>query len=419
MQRYVDGHVNETVERRNFRRQFQQEGESFDDYLISLRELAKTCSFCSDLCMQKNLRDQIIEGLHDGDTIESLLQEADLTLDVMIAKCRSKEAAKKNQSQIKARGHDTEAISVLHNPKLSRQQGKPAHVRDAEERSTRVGGSTAQPMTDPVLSATRLATLPESAEANRRVNSKHKPKPARPFQEAAADLCSHAGKSYLVWVDCYSGWPIIALLDRDTTDNHITAACTELFSQTAIPDIVWTDGGPQFTSKVFQDFLHQWGVTHRKSTPHYPQSNGKAEATVNAMKKILRVAWTGCILDKTVLCGSLMQYHNTPSAKDGHHQLKNYMDTPYKTISLSTQVPSRARMVAELSSDREAHGAIARGSRKTIQLHSQQSPRNLCWNKCCCTECKDKVMGHLQNHYMGRPSQAISRSYSEWADITP
>ena len=144
-----------------------------------------------------------------------------------------------------------------------------------------------------------------------------KPKPARPYQETAADLCFHAGKNYLVWVDCYSDWPIIAPLDKDTTATRITTVSTEIFSQTAVPDIVWTDGGPQFTSKRFQDFLHQWGIIHRKSTPHYPQSNGKAEATVKAMKKILQTAWTGCFLDKTVLCESLMQYRNTPSAKDG------------------------------------------------------------------------------------------------------
>ena len=55
MQRYVDGHINETMERHKFRRRTQQQGESFDDYLISLRELAKTCRFCSDACMQKVL----------------------------------------------------------------------------------------------------------------------------------------------------------------------------------------------------------------------------------------------------------------------------------------------------------------------------------------------------------------------------
>ena len=34
---YVAGHINESVERRNFRRRSQQIGESFDDYLVSLR----------------------------------------------------------------------------------------------------------------------------------------------------------------------------------------------------------------------------------------------------------------------------------------------------------------------------------------------------------------------------------------------
>ena len=67
MQEYIDGHVNETVERRNFRRRRQQPGESFDDFVISRRELIKTCKFCSETCSQKNLRDQIIEGLRDVD----------------------------------------------------------------------------------------------------------------------------------------------------------------------------------------------------------------------------------------------------------------------------------------------------------------------------------------------------------------
>ena len=83
---YVAGQLNESV---NFRRRSQQEGESFVDYLVSLRELAKTCSFCSDECTQKNIRDQVIEGLLDGDTVESLLREKNLTLESTISKCRS------------------------------------------------------------------------------------------------------------------------------------------------------------------------------------------------------------------------------------------------------------------------------------------------------------------------------------------
>ena len=92
---HADGWINKTIERRNFRQRKLQSGESFDDYLMSLCELAKTCNFCNNECMQKALRDQIIEGLHDGGTIQELLQSKDLTLDQIITKCRGLEAAKK------------------------------------------------------------------------------------------------------------------------------------------------------------------------------------------------------------------------------------------------------------------------------------------------------------------------------------
>ena len=107
VQQYVDGHINESVERRNFRRRTQQPGEAFDDFLVALRELAKTCKFCSEECTQKNIRDQIIEGLCDGDTVESLLQERDLSLQKAITKCRGQEAAKRQRAEIAGNPSDT------------------------------------------------------------------------------------------------------------------------------------------------------------------------------------------------------------------------------------------------------------------------------------------------------------------------
>ena len=53
--RYVEGQTSESVERRHFRQRRQQSGESFDDFLVSLRELAKTCNFCTDDCTQKSI----------------------------------------------------------------------------------------------------------------------------------------------------------------------------------------------------------------------------------------------------------------------------------------------------------------------------------------------------------------------------
>ena len=112
IQRYVDGQVNESVERRNFRRRVQQPGETFDDYLVSLRELAKTCKFCSEECTRKSIRDQIIEGIIDGDTVEELLREKALSLDTAVSKCRAQEAAKKQRAEI-ANDTDGELVQAI------------------------------------------------------------------------------------------------------------------------------------------------------------------------------------------------------------------------------------------------------------------------------------------------------------------
>ena len=48
----------------------------------------------------------------------------------------------------------------------------------------------------------------------------------------------------------------------------------------------------------------------------YPQSNGKAEATVKSMKKLIRAAWKRDSLDDRKLARALLQYRNTPSQRD-------------------------------------------------------------------------------------------------------
>ena len=74
----------------------------------------KTCNFCSDACTQKSLHDQIIEGLLDGDTVEHLLQEKDLSLDKTVHMCQAQEAAKKQRAAIQqGPGHLHESVAAL------------------------------------------------------------------------------------------------------------------------------------------------------------------------------------------------------------------------------------------------------------------------------------------------------------------
>ena len=146
----------------------------------------------------------------------------------------------------------------------------------------------------------------------------HKPMPERSFQEVTADLCSHAGHTYLIIVDCYTDWPAIISLDHGTTASHLITHIRQSFCCTAIPDILWSGGGPQFTSKLFADFAQHWGFLHKFSSPHYLQSNSKAEATVKSMKKLIRYhGMADTYLDHDKLCRALLQYRNTPTRKDG------------------------------------------------------------------------------------------------------
>ena len=140
--------------------------------------------------------------------------------------------------------------------------------------------------------------------------------PSRPFQEIAVDFCSYGGQTYLIIVDCFTDWPDIIFMGHNTTTFHLVQVMRQSFCRTAIPDILWSDGGPQFTSKQFQDFSKQWGFLHKTSSPHYPQSNGKVEATVKSMKKLISASWTGRSLNEDHLCRALLQYRNTPSRKD-------------------------------------------------------------------------------------------------------
>ena len=137
--------------------------------------------------------------------------------------------------------------------------------------------------------------------------------PSRPFESVSADFFSIAGKSFLVYVDRLSGWPVVARCGTDTTAVSTIRHFSRIFRDLGVPVRLRTDGGPQFTSHAFKDFLHRWGVQHIMSTPHYPQSNGHAEAGVKTIKHfILKVAPSGNI-DTEEFDKGLLEIRNTPN----------------------------------------------------------------------------------------------------------
>src|SRR5262249_48323958 len=46
-----------------------------------------------------------------------------------------------------------------------------------------------------------------------------------------------------------------------------------------------SDNGPQFIARDFKEFIRLCGMTHVKTSPHYPQSNGKIERWHRILKE--------------------------------------------------------------------------------------------------------------------------------------
>jgi transposase InsO family protein len=45
-----------------------------------------------------------------------------------------------------------------------------------------------------------------------------------------------------------------------------------------------SDNGPQFVAKDFKEFIRVAGMSHVRTSPHYPQSNGKLERWHRTLK---------------------------------------------------------------------------------------------------------------------------------------
>lgn len=73
--------------------------------------------------------------------------------------------------------------------------------------------------------------------------------------------------------------------------ESMTEADVEIIVQRAkekFPDVqprIISDNGPQFIAKDFKEFIRVAGMTHVRTAPYYPQSNGKIERWHHTLKR--------------------------------------------------------------------------------------------------------------------------------------
>lgn len=131
---------------------------------------------------------------------------------------------------------------------------------------------------------------------------------AQPWSKLGVDLAHLDNRNLLVLVDYFSNFIEVARLNS-TTSRSVIRELEIIFGRFGVPDTVLTDNGPQFASTEFAVFAKNWGFNHVTSSPHHPQSNGKAE---NAVKTIKRL-FTKCKASGQSEFMALLDWRNTPT----------------------------------------------------------------------------------------------------------
>ena len=86
----------------------------------------------------------------------------------------------------------------------------------------------------------------------------------------------------------------------------------DAFTDKGVPTKLVTDGGPQFSSREFKQFCDSWGINYEQSSPHYPQANGAAEASVKSMKHIIEKSCKGGNIGINAFREATFEFRNTP-----------------------------------------------------------------------------------------------------------
>ena len=88
------------------------------------------------------------------------------------------------------------------------------------------------------------------------------------------------GYKYLyVAIDKFTKWPEAEAV-VSATKNSAIKFLKGITARFGVPNRIITDNGPQFISKLFEDYCEDMGIRICYASSHHPQSNGKQKETM-------------------------------------------------------------------------------------------------------------------------------------------
>ena len=142
------------------------------------------------------------------------------------------------------------------------------------------------------------------------------PWPTAPWERIHIDYAGPCmGKMLLIVVDAHSKWPEVSVMTSTTSAQTILVRV--MFARFGLPKQLVSDNGPQFTSDEFEQFLVCNGISHIRSSPYHPSTNGAAERLVQTVKQALCSECRDDLSMEKALASFLLRYRSTPHATTG------------------------------------------------------------------------------------------------------
>ena len=88
-------------------------------------------------------------------------------------------------------------------------------------------------------------------------------------------------------INYYFKFTVIETL-KNLLSSAVINKCQKIFSQLGTPKELVIDSGAEFTSHYFISFSRTWDFEHRTTNPHFHQSNGLVERSIQTVKYTLK-----------------------------------------------------------------------------------------------------------------------------------
>ncbi|XP_043228627.1 uncharacterized protein LOC122384887 [Amphibalanus amphitrite] len=131
---------NVVIDRCEFNMRMLEPGESVDDFICALKEIASCCDFCPN-CTDDRFRDHLVVGTSDDEARRRMLELPDLTFQMAADLCRASESARLNSSVIRGPGEPSLRRLSEYRRHRGRPSGADSRPADQTRRCDRCGAA--------------------------------------------------------------------------------------------------------------------------------------------------------------------------------------------------------------------------------------------------------------------------------------